>query len=153
MSNGMRPSVWVLNGPNLNMLGTREPTIYGSETLADIEAKCRRVGDALGVDIRFHQSNAEHQIIDWIHQARVEAHGIVINPAAYTHTSVAIGDALRASDLPVVEVHLSNVHQREAFRHRSYVSAVARCVICGAGSDGYEYGLRYLAKLLGDATE
>ncbi|GAB3628767.1 3-dehydroquinate dehydratase [Pandoraea terrae] len=146
MSNRTKPSVWVLNGPNLNLLGTREPAVYGAQTLADIEAKCRNVAQGLEMDVRIFQSNAEHQLIDWIHAARLEADGIVINPAAYTHTSVAIADALRASDLPIVEVHLSNVHQREVFRHRSYVSPVAKCVICGCGSDGYEYGLRYLAK-------
>lgn len=144
MSNRTRPSVWILNGPNLNLLGTREPAIYGAETLADIEAKCRALGETLGVDVQFFQSNAEHQLIDWIHAARLGADAIVINPAAYTHTSVAIGDALKAVDLPVAEIHMSNVHQREAFRHHSFVSAVAKCVICGCGSDGYEYGLRHM---------
>lgn len=148
MEKRARPSVWVLNGPNLNLLGTREPAIYGAETLADVAAKCARVAETLGVDVRFLQSNAEHQLIDWIHEARLAADAILINPAAYTHTSVAIADALKAVDLPVAEVHLSNIHQREAFRHHSYVSAVARCVLCGCGTDGYEYGLRYLATLL-----
>ena len=109
--------VYILNGPNLNLLGKRQPHIYGSETLADVERDCAALAADLGVEIRFLQSNAEGQIIDWIHQAREDGAGIVINPAAYTHTSVAILDALNAFDGPVIEVHISNVHKREAFRH------------------------------------
>ena len=139
--------VYVLNGPNLNLLGQREPEIYGSETLADVEADCRRLGAELGLEIRFHQSNAEHQIIDWIHAARTEAAGIVINPAAFTHTSVAILDALKACACPVIEVHLSNVHAREAFRHHSYVSPVAAAIIVGCGTQGYRFALERLARL------
>src|SRR6188472_3335949 len=112
----MNRVVYVLNGPNLNLLGKRQPHIYGHETLADVEAECRRVGGKLGLEIRFHQSNAEHQIIDWIHEARETAAGIAINPAAFTHTSVAILDALNACDFPVFEVHISNVRKWEDFR-------------------------------------
>jgi 3-dehydroquinate dehydratase II len=141
--------VYVLNGPNLNLLGQREPEIYGSETLADVATDCRRLGAELGLEIRFHQSNAEHQIIDWIHAARTEAAGIVINPAAFTHTSVAILDALKACACPVIEVHLSNVHAREAFRHHSYVSPVAAAIIVGCGTQGYRFALERLARLTG----
>eukprot|EP01037_Dinobryon_pediforme_P026908 gene26908-29596_t len=123
--------VYVLNGPNLNLLGKRQPEIYGRETLADVEAECRRVGAELGLEIAFHQSNREYELIDWIHAARETAAGIVINPAAFTHTSVAILDALKAFDGPIIEVHISNVHAREPFRHHSYVSAVASGVIAG----------------------
>jgi 3-dehydroquinate dehydratase II len=142
--------VFVLNGPNLNLLGAREPEIYGHATLADVEAGCRAAAAELGLDIRFHQSNAEHALIDWIQEARATAAGIVINPAAFTHTSVAILDALAACDFPVIEVHISNVHRREPFRHRSYVSQRADAVIAGCGAQGYELALRRLARVLGD---
>ncbi|MCC0052874.1 MAG: type II 3-dehydroquinate dehydratase [Rhodobiaceae bacterium] len=144
----MKPIVYVLNGPNLNLLGKREPEIYGRETLADVEAACRETAAAHGIDIRFHQSNAEHQIIDWIHAARDEAAAIVINPGAFTHTSVAILDALNAFDAPVIEVHISNVHRREAFRHHSYVSLRADAVIVGCGTQGYLLALQRVAKLV-----
>ena len=144
----MKPIVYVLNGPNLNLLGKREPEIYGRETLADVEAACRETAAAHGIDIRFHQSNAEHQIIDWIHAARDEAAAIVINPGAFTHTSVAILDALNAFDAPVIEVHISNVHKREAFRHHSYVSLRADAVIVGCGTQGYLLALQRVAKLV-----
>jgi 3-dehydroquinate dehydratase-2 len=144
----MSQTIYVLNGPNLNLLGKRQPEIYGSETLADVEADCARLAAEFGLRVRFLQSNAEHQLIDWIHQAREEAAGIVINPAAYTHTSVAILDALNAFDGPVIEVHISNVHKREAFRHRSYVSLRADGVIAGLGTLGYQLALRRLALLL-----
>ena len=137
--------VFVLNGPNLNLLGKRQPQIYGHETLADVEARCRALAAELKLEIRFLQSNAEHQIIDWIHEARETAGGIVINPAAYTHTSVAILDALNAFDGPVIEVHISNVHKRESFRHHSYVSLRADGVIAGLGTEGYRLALRHLA--------
>ena len=137
--------VLVLNGPNLNLLGTRG--IYGAETLADVEQRCRTAGEALGLEIDFRQSNAEHQLIDWLHAARHDTHGIVINPAAYTHTSVALADALSAIAKPVIEVHISNVHRREAFRHHSYVSALAEAVICGCGTEGYVFALQRLATL------
>ena len=140
--------VYVLNGPNLNLLGRRQPDIYGHETLADVEADCLRVAGELGLDLRFHQSNAEHQIIDWIHEARETAGGLAINPAAYTHTSVAILDALNAYEGPVIEIHISNVHKREGFRHLSYVSLRADGVIAGFGTQGYTLALRRLAKLI-----
>ena len=144
----MKPIVYVLNGPNLNLLGKREPEIYGRETLADVEAACRETAAAHGLDIRFHQSNAEHQIIDWIHAARDEAAAIVINPGAFTHTSVAILDALNAFDAPVIEVHISNVHKREAFRQHSYVALRADAVIVGCGTQGYLLALQRVAKLV-----
>ena len=140
--------VTVLNGPNLNLLGRRQPHIYGSETLADVEAGCRALAAELGLELRFLQSNHEGQIVDWIHEAREAAGGIVINPAAYTHTSVAILDALNAFDGPVIEVHISNVHKREGFRHRSYVSLRADGVIAGFGTQGYGLALRRLATLI-----
>src|ERR1700712_5128224 len=147
---GKRPMslIYVLNGPNLNLLGKRQPEIYGSETLADVEGACRALATELGHDIRFHQSNREYEIIDWIHAARAEAAGIVINPAAFTHTSVAILDALNAFEAPVIEVHISNVHKREAFRHHSYVSIRADGVIAGLGTEGYLLAIRRLATLL-----
>ncbi len=144
----MSQTVFVLNGPNLNLLGKRQPEIYGSESLADVEAACRATAKAHGLSIRFHQSNAEFQIIDWIHEAREAAAGIVINPAAFTHTSVAILDALNAFDGPVIEVHISNVHKREAFRHHSYVSLRADGVIAGLGTHGYTLALERMASLL-----
>ena len=140
--------VYVLNGPNLNLLGRRQPHIYGHETLADVEADCRQTARELGLEIAFHQSNREYEIIDWIHAARETAAGIVINPAAFTHTSVAILDALNAFDHPIIEVHISNVHKREAFRHHSYVSGVAAGVIAGFGTQGYTLALRRLAHLI-----
>ena len=142
--------VYVLNGPNLNLLGKRQPHIYGHETLADVEAECRRTAAELALEIVFHQSNREYEIIDWIHEARVRAGGIVINPAAFTHTSVAILDALNACDIPIIEVHISNVHKREAFRHHSYVSTVASGVIAGFGTQGYPLALQRLARLIDD---
>ncbi|WP_118180308.1 type II 3-dehydroquinate dehydratase [Paraburkholderia phosphatilytica] len=141
-------SVLVLNGPNLNLLGTREPTIYGAETLADVERRCRDAAARLELQIDFRQSNAEHQLIDWLHESRTTVQGIVINPAAYTHTSVALADALAAIDKPVIEVHISNVHRREAFRHHSYVSALAEAVIIGCGTQGYELALERMATIL-----
>jgi 3-dehydroquinate dehydratase-2 len=144
--------VYVLNGPNLNLLGKRQPKIYGYETLADVEAECRRIGAELKLEIEFHQSNAEFQIIDWIHEARERAGGIVINPAAFTHTSVAILDALNTCEFPIIEVHISNVHKREPFRHHSYVSSVASGVIAGFGTQGYPLALQRLARLIDEAT-
>lgn len=144
-----RKTIFVLNGPNLNMLGTREPEIYGRETLADIEAACAAWADEHGVRLDFRQSNREGELVDWIQEARKGAAGIVINPAAYTHTSVAILDALAAVGLPVVEVHLSNIHKRERFRHHSYVSRAATGVICGLGSHGYILALDAIARLAG----
>ena len=143
----MNHVVYVLNGPNLNLLGKRQPHIYGHETLADVEADCRKIAGELGLEIRFHQSNREYEIIDWIHKAREDASGIVINPAAFTHTSVAILDALNAFEGTVVEVHISNVHKREEFRHHSYVSLRADGVIAGLGTQGYNLALRRVAPL------
>ena len=141
--------VFVLNGPNLNLLGRRQPEIYGRETLADVERDCRALAQELGLELRFHQSNREYEIIDWIHEARETACAIVINPAAFTHTSVAILDALNAFDQAVFEVHISNVHKREAFRHHSYVSSRADGVVAGFGTEGYRLALRRVATLVG----
>ena len=143
--------VFVLNGPNLDLLGKRQPHIYGDETLADIERDCRAVAADFGLELRFHQSNREYEIIDWIHEARDIAAGIVINAGAFTHTSVAILDALHAFEGPIIEVHISNVHKREEFRHHSYVSGVASGVIVGCGTQGYELALRRIATLIGEA--
>ena len=142
------PTVFVLNGPNLNLLGKRQPEIYGRETLADIEAACHAKAKALGISVSFHQSNHEGEIVELIHRARDEAAAIAINPAAYTHTSVAIMDALLAFDGPVIEVHLSNVHRREEFRSHSWVSKAATGVICGLGSRGYLLAIDAIAGLL-----
>ena len=139
--------VYVLNGPNLNLLGQRQPDIYGHETLADVERDCRALALELALELRFHQSNREYELIDWIHAARGEAAGIVINPAAFTHTSVALLDALSAFDGPVIEVHISNIHKREAFRHLSYVSMRADGIIAGLGTQGYQLALRRVALL------
>lgn len=141
--------IYVLNGPNLNLLGQRQPEVYGHETLADVEAACTGWAAAAGFEVRFAQSNHEGQLVDWIHEARGKAAGIVINPAAYTHTSVAILDALNAYDGPVIEVHISNVHKREPFRHQSYVSLRADGVIAGCGTQGYLLAIDRLAALIG----
>lgn len=140
--------VYVLNGPNLNLLGKRQPHIYGHDTMADVEADCRKVAAAHGLEIRYHQSNREYEIIDWIHEARETAGGIVINAGAFTHTSVAILDALNAFDGVVMEVHISNVHKRESFRHHSYISLRADGVIVGCGIQGYGLALQRIASLL-----
>jgi 3-dehydroquinate dehydratase-2 len=144
----MNRHVLVLNGPNLNLLGLREPHIYGAETLADVETTCRALATELMLTVSFHQSNREYELIDWIHQARETAAGIVINPAAFTHTSVALLDALNAFEGVTIEVHISNVHKREEFRHHSFVSRRADGIIVGCGTQGYELGLRRVAKLL-----
>ena len=138
----------LVNGPNLNLLGTRQPEVYGSTTLAEIELRVTGVAAEEGLQVRAVQSNHEGVLIDAIHAARADCAGIVINPAAYSHTSVAIADALRSVGLPVAEVHLSNIHAREEFRHHSYVSAVADMVVAGAGALGYEMAVRYLAERL-----
>lgn len=142
----MPPIVLVLNGPNLNLLGTREPATYGHETLADIAVLCGHAAEELGLTVEFRQTNHEGELLDWIQGARKRCAGIVINPAAWTHTSVAIRDALVASELPVIEVHLSNVHAREPFRHHSFVSAIATAVLCGFGSNGYRLALAHLSQ-------
>ncbi len=146
----MTQTVFLLNGPNLNLLGKRQPHIYGHTTLADVEAECRKLAAELGVEVRFHQSNREYEIIDWVHEAREIAAAIVINPAAFTHTSVAILDALNTFEGPVIEVHISNVHKREEFRHHSYVSLRADGVIAGLGTEGYLLGLRRAASLIAE---
>ena len=141
--------IFILNGPNLNLLGLRQPEVYGKATLEDVAEGCASVAEELGLTIRFHQSNHEGQIIDWIHQARSDGAGIIINPAAYTHNSIALFDALSAFDGPVLEVHISNIHQRETFRHHSFVSPRADGVIAGFGTEGYLLALRRMATLLG----
>jgi 3-dehydroquinate dehydratase II len=141
--------IFILNGPNLNLLGLRQPEVYGKATLEDVAEGCASVAEELGLTIRFHQSNHEGQIIDWIHQARSDGAGIIINPAAYTHTSIALFDALSAFDGPVLEVHISNIHRRETFRHHSFVSPRADGVIAGFGTEGYLLALRRMATLLG----
>jgi 3-dehydroquinate dehydratase II len=145
--------IYVLNGPNLNLLGKRQPHIYGHETLADVEKDCRALAKEFKLDIKFHQSNREYEIIDWIHEARETAGGIAINPGAFTHTSIAILDALNAFDPPIIEVHISNIHKREVFRHHSYVSGVASAVIAGCGTQGYTFALRRLAYLIDTAKK
>lgn len=142
------PSILVLNGPNLNMLGVREPKIYGHETLDDIRQLCEAAGSRLGLAVDFRQSNIEGELVSIIQAARGTAAGIVINAAGYTHTSVAIQDALKLTDLPVIELHLSNTHKRETFRHKSFISAVAVGIIAGFGSHGYVLSLEAMATLL-----
>ena len=140
--------VLVLNGPNLNLLGLREPDVYGRDTLADVEELCRATAADHGLRADCRQSNHEGALIDAVHEARAGHRAIVINPGGYSHTSVALRDALAAVELPVVEVHLSNIHKREEFRHHSYVSAVADAVICGAGAHGYALALAHAATLV-----
>lgn len=145
----MATTIYVLNGPNLNLLGTRQPEVYGRATLKDVEALCRDAAKQHGLAVEFRQSNHEGVLVDWIQEARAKgAAGIVINPAAYTHTSIAILDALLAADMPVVEIHISNVHAREDFRRHSYVSRVAKAVICGFGINGYALAIDGLAAML-----
>ena len=143
------PLIVVLNGPNLNMLGTREPEKYGTATLDDVEALCAEAAEELGLAIDFRQTNLEGELISWVQECRGRAAGIVINPAGYSHTSIALMDALLAVDLPVVEVHITNIHRREAFRHLSYVSRAAVGVICGLGVGGYALALRAIAGIIG----
>lgn len=139
-------NILILNGPNLNLLGTREPETYGTETLSDIQSLCEKKAQELGLTVDFRQSNIEGELVSYIQEAMQGYAGIIINPAAYTHTSIAILDALLAVKIPVVEVHLSNIHKREEFRHHSYVSKAARGVICGFGSQGYLLALQTFAK-------
>jgi 3-dehydroquinate dehydratase II len=147
------PIVYILNGPNLNLLGVREPSIYGRDTLADIEERCLARAAALNLQIEFRQTNHEGQLVDWIQEARESADGIILNAGALTHTSVALLDALSAADLPVIEVHLSNIFRRESFRHQSYVSLAANAVICGLGSQGYELALEGIAQLIAGGSD
>lgn len=144
----LQPSVLIVNGPNLNLLGTRQPEVYGRETLADIEAQAKAHAAQLGLAVDFRQSNHEGELVTWIQDARLNSAGIIINAGAYTHTSVAILDALLSVGLPTVEVHLSNIHQRDEFRHHSYVSKAAKGMICGFGSHGYLLALDALARLI-----
>ncbi len=140
--------VYIVNGPNLNLLGKREPDIYGHQTLDDVRRECEDAAAAAGIEVVFRQSNAEHDLIDWIQEAREAAGGIIINPAAFTHSSVAILDALNACDCPVIEVHISNIHKRESFRHHSFVSGRADAVIAGCGTQGYLLALQHMGTLL-----
>jgi len=142
------PQLVLVHGPNLNLLGTREPETYGTTTLADIVASVRERAARHGMSVRDVQSNSEGGLVDAIHAARLDCAGIIINPGAYSHTSVALLDALAAVALPVVEVHISNIHRREAFRHHSYVSSIADTVICGAGAQGYDFAVDRFAALL-----
>jgi 3-dehydroquinate dehydratase-2 len=145
----MTQTIYILNGPNLNLLGKREPEIYGHDTLEDVRAACAALAAELGLAIDLRQSNHEGELVDWIHEAREKAAGIIINPAAYTHTSVAILDALNTYEGPVIELHISQVHKREAFRHHSYVSHRADAVMAGFGVQGYTLATRHMGHLLG----
>ena len=146
------PQIAVLNGPNLNLLGLRQPEVYGSATLDDVETLCAETAEAVGLAIDFRQTNGEGELITWVQECRGRAAGIVINPAGYTHTSVALMDALLAVELPVIEVHVSNIHRREDFRRHSYVSRAATGVICGLGVRGYALALSAMAELLMERT-
>ncbi len=146
----MAKTIYVLNGPNLNLLGTREPQIYGRSTLKDVDKLCRKAAAAYGFAVEFRQSNHEGQIVDWIHEAGAnKAIGIVLNPAGFTHTSVAIHDAIKAVKVPVIETHITNIHAREPWRHHSYISLVAKAVICGFGIAGYALAIDGIAAASG----
>ncbi|SEH26232.1 type II 3-dehydroquinate dehydratase [Magnetospirillum fulvum] len=147
------PVISILNGPNLNMLGTRQPELYGRETLSDIETLCRGHAATRGMTVEFRQSNYEGELVTWIQETRGRAAGLILNAGAYTHTSVAILDALLAAEVPTVEVHLSNIHQRDSFRHHSYVAQAAKGMICGFGSHGYILALDALARLIKGNSE
>jgi len=144
----MAKPVFILNGPNLNMLGKREPEIYGAQTLDDIARLCQSKAEVRGLAIDFRQTNHEGELVSQVQEARENACAIILNAAAYTHTSIAVHDALKMADIPIIEVHLSNVYKREEFRHKSYVSGVAQGVICGFGAQGYELALDAVAKLV-----
>jgi 3-dehydroquinate dehydratase-2 len=144
------PLIVVLNGPNLNMLGLRQPEVYGTATLDDVEALCAETAEQLGLAIDFRQSNGEGELVSWVQECRGRASGIIINPAGYTTTSIALLDALLAVELPAIEVHISNIHRREEFRHHSYISKAAVGVIAGLGIQGYGLALRAMAELLGE---
>lgn len=146
------PLVAVLNGPNLNMLGLRQPAVYGRATLDDVEALCAEAAERVGLAIDFRQTNGEGELISWVQECRGRAAGIVINPAGYSHTSIALMDALLAVELPVIEVHVTNIHRREAFRHVSYVSRAASGVICGLGIQGYALALTGMADLIEESA-
>lgn len=147
----MAKTVFVLNGPNLNLLGTREPAVYGAQTLTDVQQLCEQTAARHGLTLRFHQSNHEGQLIDWVHEAGQlhamgELAGLIFNAGAYTHTSIALMDAVKGTGVPLLELHISNVHAREAFRHHSYLSPVARAVICGLGVAGYGIAIDAVAQ-------
>ncbi len=144
----MSKPIYILNGPNLNLLGTREPDVYGAQTLDDIAGLCTAKAKALGFDVDFRQTNDEGELVNHVQEAQSNASAIIINAAAYTHTSVALHDALRMVDVPIIEVHLSNIYKREEFRHKSFVSPVAQGVICGFGANGYELAIDAVHKLL-----
>jgi 3-dehydroquinate dehydratase-2 len=144
--------VLVLNGPNLNLLGQREPELYGRTTLADVEALCQAAGARLGLEVDCRQSNHEGVLVDWVQAARGAYAALILNAGAYSHTSVALHDALRALDVPIIEVHVSNIYRRESFRHHSYVSLAATGVICGLGVDGYRLALEAAARLAGEGS-
>lgn len=144
----MTKTVLVLNGPNLNLLGKREPGIYGGKTLADIQAMCARRGEELGFKVDFRQTNHEGVLVDWLHEADISALGVCINPGAYGHTSIALHDAIRAISVPVVELHLSNIHAREEFRHRSMIAPAAKGMICGFGPTSYILALEALKSII-----
>jgi 3-dehydroquinate dehydratase-2 len=144
----MANSIYILNGPNLNLLGTREPDVYGKATLADIEQLCRAAAKKHGLEVVFRQTNVEGELVNWLQEARTKAAGVILNAGAYTHTSIAIHDALRATTMPVIEVHLSNPFARESFRHHSYISGVAKGVICGFGAHSYVLAVDALASVL-----
>ena len=139
--------IYILNGPNLNLLGVREPDVYGRETLPALEMRCRARAKELGFKVVFKQSNIEGELVNWIQEARQDGSGIIVNAAAYTHTSVAIHDALKSADLPIIEVHISNIYKREPFRHQSFVSPLAHGVICGFGGLGYEFAILALRQI------
>lgn len=145
-------TIYILNGPNLNLLGSREPEVYGKQTLADVEKMCRSAAKKYGFEIVFRQSNIEGELVNWLQEARTTAAGVILNAGAYTHTSIAIHDTLRATTMPVIEVHLSNPFAREQFRHHSYISGVAKGLICGFGSQSYVLAIDALASVLAGAT-
>lgn len=144
----MASTIFLLNGPNLNALGKREPGIYGGQTLADIEAMCRAEASSLGFEVDFRQSNHEGVLVDWLHEAGDKAAGVAINPGAYGHTSIAMHDAIRAISVPVVELHLSNIHARETFRHKSMIAPAVKGVICGFGAHSYILALKALKSII-----
>jgi len=153
MAGNARNTIYVINGPNLNSLGTREPEKYGRSSLKDVEKLCRKTAARYGLEVDFRQTNREGELVDWLHEAKAKkAAGIVINPAGYTTTSIAILDAILAVGIPTIEVHITNIHQREEFRHHSYVSKGAKAVICGFGVDGYALAIIGLAGLIGAKT-
>jgi 3-dehydroquinate dehydratase-2 len=150
----MAKTIYVLNGPNLNLLGTREPEKYGHSTLADVEKLCRERAKKHGLAVEFRQSNHEGELVDWIHEAgREKARGIIINPAGYTTTSIAILDAILGTNMPTIEIHITNIHTRESFRHNSYVSRAAKAVICGFGVEGYGLAIDGLASIIDQAKK